>query len=56
MIQTEQVIFRTVFVYPYMHTMTIHGKRGCELEGECGGEYGRVWREQREGRNAVIQV
>lgn len=29
-------------------------KREQEFEGECGGVNGRVWREEREGRNVII--
>jgi len=31
----------------------LKNKRGHEIEGELGGLYGRVWREEREGRNVI---
>ena len=31
-------------------------KRGHEFEREKGGIYGRVWREEREGRNVIIKL
>lgn len=46
-IRTEQVIFRSTYVYTYMHFITISGKRGHELEGEWRMVYGTVWREER---------
>lgn len=52
-IQTEQVILRNTYEYPYMHAMAISKRRGHELESEWGGEYGRVLREEREGSNVV---
>lgn len=48
----SNVIFRHIFIYTftYMHEIMINEKRSCELEGECGLEYRRAWREQREGK------
>lgn len=51
-IQTEQVIFKTTYVYT--HTFTyVHEKRGHEFEGEWGGVYERVWSEEWEKRHVV---
>lgn len=38
----------------YKHAITISEKRGQEFEGKQGEVYGRVQREEREGRNLVI--
>lgn len=42
------------YTYKHLHKITISEKRGYELEGEQGGIYGKSWREEREGRNAII--
>lgn len=40
--------------YIYMHAIKINEKRGYKFEGEWGGLYKRVWREERERRNVII--
>jgi hypothetical protein len=37
-----------------MHAITINKRRGHEFYGEQGGVFGRVYRGEREGRNAII--
>ena len=37
-----------------MHKRIINEKRSCAFGREQGGAYGRVWREERKGRNDVI--
>lgn len=37
-----------------MHSVTISAKRDHEFEGENGGEYGGVWKEEMEKSNIVI--
>jgi hypothetical protein len=39
-----------------MYAITISKKRGYKFEGEQGVVYEKVWREQTEGRNAVIKL
>lgn len=41
-IQTEKVIFRDIYVYPYMHVTAIIERRSHEFEKEQGGTYGRA--------------
>lgn len=42
------------YTYSYMHTMIIMNKRDQEFEGDQGGVFKRVWKEEREGRNVII--
>lgn len=56
-IQTEQVVFRSKYTYTtdtYMLACDKSERGGHEGEGEWGGVYGRVWEEEKEGRNVVI--
>lgn len=53
----EQIILRNLCVYTYMYIHVITFSeivRDNEFEGEGVGVYWRVWTEQREGRNVVI--
>lgn len=36
-----------------MNKISTSEKRGRRLEEQCGGVYGRGWREKREGRNVI---
>lgn len=40
--------------YGVMHVITVHERR--EFEGEWGGEYGTVWREEKQGRKVSIVI
>lgn len=53
---TTPYISEYVCIYKYMHAIRMNGKRGCEFEGEEGGICGRVWREEREGRNVLNYI
>ena len=44
-IPTEQVVFRNICIYNYMHAITI--KKETEFQGELGEVYGKVQREER---------
>lgn len=41
-------------MYTYMHAITV--KKETEFQGELGEVYGKVQREEREGRNVVIKL
>lgn len=43
-----------IFTYTYMHTIILNETRGHEFEEEQLRSYGRAWREEKKGRNAVI--
>lgn len=47
---------KNICAYMYMHSIAISEKRGHELEGEWGGVYGKVWKEERKERNVVIKL
>lgn len=58
-IQTEQVVFRSVYVYipyacTYMHIMIIKEKRDHEFIREQGMVYRMVCREEQKGGNNEI--
>ena len=53
-IQTEQFIFRNMYVYTYMRIIATNEKRDHKLERENAGVYKWVWREKREGRNYIL--
>jgi hypothetical protein len=36
---TEQFVFRNVYVYAYIHAMTVNIKRCCEFKDKWGGVY-----------------
>lgn len=56
--ELNQTIFKNTYIYMYvcMHAISINKKRGHEIEGEwgVGRVYGRVWREEKKGRNVII--
>ena len=54
-IQTENIIVMSIDAHTYsnMHVIKIN-ERGHESEQEQGRLYGRVWREEMEGRHYVI--
>lgn len=41
-------------MYVCMHTITTGEELSHEFEGDWGGIYGGVWREEREGRKVII--
>lgn len=53
-LQTEQVVFKNICLCIHIPQTTINEKRGHEFAREQGEVYGRIWREEREGRMTVI--
>ena len=53
---SEQIIFRNMYVYKYMHTLTINERRGYEYDTEQGGVYVRVWKEEMKRRKDVVTL
>lgn len=47
-------MFRNIYVDTYMHVGTINERSGCDFEEGWGEVYGRVWWEEKEGRNVII--
>lgn len=52
-IQTEQVILKSMYVYTYMH-LTINEKRDHKFEREQGKVYEKVQMEEKEEINYII--
>lgn len=51
-IWTQQVMY----IYTYIHTITISEKRETKFEGEWGRVYERKKRDKRKGRNIIIKL
>lgn len=47
---SQQIIFRNVYAYAYVHPITISERKDLEFEGEQEGVYGMAWKEEKEGK------
>lgn len=45
-----------MYAYTYMHVTAINEKRGMNLKEIREWVYGKVWREERKGRNDMIII
>jgi hypothetical protein len=49
-IQTEQDMFRNIYVYTNMHVIITSEERDSKLKGEYKGLYERDWKEEKGGK------
>lgn len=47
---------RYAFTNTHRHAISVREKKAPGLEGEQGGVCGRIWSEEREGRNSVAKL
>lgn len=53
--QTEQIIFKTMYVCTHMYVKTMNEHRGHKFERDRGQVYGRIWKVKRNwGKDMII--